>query len=105
MKKQIVQYVLNFAFLLFVFMITMVSVLQGENLKLTVQYILSADLAWVILAVDCVLIFIVGESVIIRYLLKTLKVKVPFFHCCLYSFIGFFYSCITPSAPVVSQCR
>ena len=58
MKKQIVQYVFNFAFLLFVFMITMVSVLQGENLKLTVQYILSADLAWVILAVDCVLIFI-----------------------------------------------
>ena len=98
MKKQIVQYVLNFAFLLFVFAITMVSVLQGENLKLTVEYILSADPVWVILGVICVLIFIIGESVIIRYLLKTLNVKVPFFHCCLYSFIGFFYSCITPSA-------
>jgi uncharacterized protein (TIRG00374 family) len=36
--------------------------------------------------------------VIIHYLMRTLHTRVPFSHCCLFSFTGFFYSCITPGA-------
>jgi uncharacterized protein (TIRG00374 family) len=57
-----------------------------------------ADPAYILPAIACVLLFIMGESVITLYLLRTLGTRVSFSHCCLYSFIGFFYSCITPSA-------
>ena len=42
--------------------------------------------------------FILGESVIIFYMMKTLGASVKMTHCALYSFVGFFFSCITPSA-------
>ena len=57
-----------------------------------------ADPFWISLATVCVVVFILGESVIIHLLLRTLGTVVRFGHCCLYSFVGFFYSCITPSA-------
>ena len=46
----------------------------------------------------CVVFFILGESVIIFYMMKTLGASVKMTHCALYSFVGFFFSCITPSA-------
>ena len=46
----------------------------------------------------CVVLFILGESVIIFYMMRTLGAKVKIGHCALYSFVGFFFSCITPSA-------
>jgi uncharacterized protein (TIRG00374 family) len=39
-----------------------------------------------------------GESTVIYYLMNTQNIGITFSRCCLYSFIGFFYSCITPSA-------
>ncbi len=52
---------------------------------------------WV-LGVFCVLVFIMSESFILRYTLKELGAPTKFFDCLLYSFVGFFFSCITPSA-------
>lgn len=73
-------------------------VFHDENLTQVVHYLSTADLRYVIPAVGFVIAFILGESVVIHYLLKSLGSKVRFSHCALYSFIGFFYSAITPSA-------
>ncbi|MCI7812192.1 MAG: lysylphosphatidylglycerol synthase transmembrane domain-containing protein [Lachnospiraceae bacterium] len=45
-----------------------------------------------------VILFVCGESTIIFYMMRSLGIHAPFLHCIKYSFIGFFFSCITPSA-------
>lgn len=89
---------LNALFLIIVFGLTVWSVFHGEDLRKIGESLILANNFFLIPAICCVILFILGESVVITYLLRTLGTKVSFGHCCLYSFIGFFYSCITPSA-------
>ena len=90
--------ILNMLFLALVFALTIWSVFRGEDLSQVLYYLDTADIMWVVPGIGCVLLFILGESVIIYYLMRTLGTRVQLSHCCLYSFIGFFYCCITPSA-------
>ena len=89
---------LNASFLAFIFILTVYAVFRGEDFGELLGYIADANPAYIGTGVVCVVLFILGESVVIHYLLRVLSVRVRFSHCCLYSFIGFFYSCITPSA-------
>lgn len=90
--------ILNILFLAIVFALTLWSVFHGEDLRQVLSFLATADPRYLAPSVVCVVLFILGESVIIFYLMRTLGTHAPFSHCCLYSFIGFFYSCITPSA-------
>ena len=90
--------VFNFLFLAAVFAATLYYVFHGEDLGQLVEYIQMSDARYWIIAVIFMLGYIIGESVIIFYLMKSMKENVVFGHCCLYSFIGFFFCCITPSA-------
>lgn len=78
--------------------LTLWYVFRDESLSQVVEYLSGAKMGYVTLAVMAVVAFILGESVVLRCLLGSLGTKVPFRHCCLFSFIGFFYSAITPSA-------
>lgn len=89
---------LNLLFVAVIFLLTLWLVFRGEDLGDVAEYLSEADPRFVLLSILCVIFFILGESVIINYLMWTLGQPVRFFHCCLYSFIGFFFSCITPSA-------
>jgi len=89
---------LNAAFLVSVFAITFYLVFRGEDFGQLLNYVAQADSACVAAGIVCVVGFILGEATIIHYLLRVLGTRIKFLHCCLYSFIGFFYSCITPSA-------
>ena len=89
---------LNTLFLVSIFILTLWAVFQGQDIGQIAEYLAVAETGYVIAAVACVVLFIIGESAIILYLLRTLGTRARFRHCCLYSFIGFFYSCITPSA-------
>lgn len=89
---------LNALFLTSIFALTIWAVFKGQDIGQVADCLAIADIRDVIPAIACVVLFIIGESVIILYLLRTLGTKARFSHCCLYSFIGFFYSCITPSA-------
>ena len=53
---------------------------------------------WLIPGVICVVVFIWGESIIIFYMMRTLGIKLKKWTCFLFSSVGFFFSCITPSA-------
>lgn len=90
--------ILNFLFLVCVFSLTVFLVFRGEDLGEIVKVVKSANKWYLLLGIVCVVLFIIGESVIIYYMMRTLDEKVHMAHCALYSFVGFFFSCITPSA-------
>ena len=85
-------------FYLAVLAVTLYYVFTDKNLGEILSLLSEANLGDVAVAVCAVVAFILGESVVLRYLLGKLGAKVSFWHCSLFSFIGFFYSAITPSA-------
>ena len=85
-------------FLLLVFGSTVYMVFHGEDLERTLEIIARVRKEYLIPAVLCVVFFIWGESIIIYYMMGTLQVRLKKWTCFLFSSIGFFYSCITPSA-------
>lgn len=84
--------------MLTVFSLTIWAVFRGEDPDLVFSYVKTANPVFLLLGVLCVVTFILGESLIICYLLRVLGYKVRAARCYLYSFVGFFFSCITPSA-------
>lgn len=98
MLKRYGKQIFNTVFFLVVFAMTVWAVFYGADPVQTLACLKQADPLWLIPGVLCVLAFIISESAILFYLMGTLGTKVRFSHCCLYSFIGFFYSAITPSA-------
>ncbi len=90
--------IFNVFFVILCFVLTIYYVFHGEDLASIITYMKKAKASYWVLGVFLVIAFIISESYIIYYLLNTLKHKTKFTHCCLYSFVGFFFSCITPSA-------
>ena len=90
--------IFNIVFLLLVFEGTLYGVFQWENLGENVHILKTVDPLWLIPGVICVVIFIWGESIIIFYMMHTLGIKLKKWTCFLFSSVGFFFSCITPSA-------
>ncbi|WP_343209368.1 lysylphosphatidylglycerol synthase transmembrane domain-containing protein [Anaerolentibacter hominis] len=93
-KKKIV----NALFFVLVFGLTIYSVFKGEDLKELFHTLTKANPLYLVLGAACVVFFIWGESIIIHYILDTLSVRTRKRTCFMYSCIGFFFSCITPSA-------
>ena len=89
---------LNGIFLLTVFALTIYSVFSGEDLSDIWDTISEASPVYLLMGVGCVIFFIWAESAILHYLLGTLGIKTKRRTCFLYSSVGFFFSCITPSA-------
>lgn len=88
----------NLLFLLIVFGLTIYLVFRGKDVEEILQTAREADARYLLLSFICVILFILGESAIIFYMMRTLGASVKMSHCALYSFVGFFFSCITPSA-------
>lgn len=89
---------INGIFLLTVFVLTIYSVFSGEDLSDIADTISEASPVYLLMGVGCVIFFIWAESAILHYLLGTLGIKTKRRTCFLYSSVGFFFSCITPSA-------
>lgn len=92
------QKLFNLLFLLLVFALTLYYVFRGEDVGLVLDTMSSAEPIWVACGAGCVLLFIYGESAILHYLFRTLQIRTGRLACFLYSGVGFFFSCITPSA-------
>ena len=97
-KKEKWKKILNAVFVVSIFLITTCTVFCGEDFWEVLHFLTTAKFKYVVPSLIFVILFIFGESVVICYLFRTLGIKTGFFRCCLYSFIGFFYSCVTPSA-------
>lgn len=85
-------------FLIVVFAGTVYGVFHGEDLGKSIRIIREVKKIYLPPAVTCVVFFIWGESIIIHYLMRTLGTRLKKWTCFLFSSIGFFFSCITPSA-------
>ena len=88
----------NIVFLVVVFALTVYGVFSGKDLGRMLEAIRRADIRWLLAGVGLVLVFIWGESIIIWYMMRSFQVKLKKRICFLFSSVGFFFSCITPSA-------
>lgn len=88
----------NMVFLFVVFGLTIYGVFHGEDLETMMQAIRQADIRWLLPGVCLVLFFIWGESIIIWYMMRSFRIYLRKRICFLFSSVGFFFSCITPSA-------
>lgn len=88
----------NGAFLIIIFVLTVYGVFHGEDLNATMDAIRSTDPRWLIPGVALVVFFIWCESAIICYLTRSYGIRLKKRVCFLFSSVGFFFSCITPSA-------
>lgn len=94
-KKKIIG---NAFFLAVIFALTIYGVFHGEDLGAMREAIREADKKWLIPGVALVLFFIWGESVILWYMMRSFGIRLKRRVCFLFSSVGFFFSCVTPSA-------
>ena len=94
-KKKIIG---NGLFLAAVFALTIYGVFHGEDLEAMMEAIRGVNKAKLIPGVGLVLFFIWGESVILWYMMRSFGIRLKKRICFLFSSVGFFFSCITPSA-------
>lgn len=90
--------IFNGVFLAVVFALTIYGVFHGEDLSSMMDAIHRADKRWLIPGIALVAFFIWGESIIIWYMMRSSGIQLKKRTCFLFSFVGFFFSCITPSA-------
>lgn len=89
---------INTIFLFAVFGLTLYGVFHGEDLDAMLAAIQSADIRWLLPGVCFVVFFIWCESIIIWYMMRSYGIRLKKRLCFLFSSVGFFFSCITPSA-------
>lgn len=94
-KKKVI---FNAVFLLIVFILTLYGVFHGEDLGAMAEAIRNADVIWLLPGICFVVFFIWGESIIIWYMMRSFQIHLKKRVCFLFSSVGFFFSCITPSA-------
>ncbi len=97
MKKKF-SYFLDVLVIVVISVITIKLLFSGSDFKTIIKDFRRAGEEWLVFGLLLVLLFVCSESVIIKYMLRMLKTSVPLLRCIKYSFIGFFYSYITPSA-------
>ena len=68
--------IFNTIFLILIFSITVYMVFKGEDLGEIIHTVRQADPVYLLISVVCVVLFILGESVIIFYMMRTLGAKV-----------------------------
>ncbi|MBQ4089342.1 MAG: flippase-like domain-containing protein [Clostridia bacterium] len=98
LKSAIRKKILQITLLVILFALTFWSVFRGEDFHEVLLFLRTADLKFIIPSILCVFMFIGSEAIIIHYLLGKMGKRIRMSHCWLYSFTGFFYSAITPSA-------
>lgn len=84
--------------LLFLVALTFYLLFRDKDIGSVVASIHGTDPIYIVLSFGLVIVFVCFESVIIHYMMRSLKKKSRLLSCIKYSFIGFFFSCITPSA-------
>ena len=88
----------NICFFAAVLGLTLYGIFHGEDLGAMAKALGEADVKWLIPGVILVLFFIWGESVILWYMMRSFGIRLRKRCCFLFSSVGFFFSCITPSA-------
>ena len=90
-------------YLIYIFILLVVTILavyfvMKQDPKAVLDVILSCDVSWLLVSILVVIFYFVVEGVILMILAKMYRRKYPFYKGLLNSFIGIFFSNITPSS-------
>lgn len=88
--------IFNGLFLVALIVFTVWAVFKDQDLGKIITLVSDIHPIFLIIGFTLVIVYVCSESVIIKYLLHTVHIKAPMHNCIRYSFVGFFYSCITP---------
>lgn len=97
-KKKFLKYSLNILLILLITALALTFIFKGNDPKQVWEKVKAAKTGFVFAGMGMMVIFVCGESVIMRYLFGQLKAKMSLGKCLLLSNIGFFFSAITPGA-------
>lgn len=98
MSSKVRKNIFNALFLAALLAITVWAIFRDQDLGIILDTLAGIPPVFLVIGLVLVLLYVCSESVIIKYLLSTVQIRVPLLNCIRYSFVGFFYSCITPSA-------
>lgn len=86
----------NAIFFLFIVGVTFYLLLKDQELPLIFDSIRRTNIVYLLFGIVAVIFFVCCEAVIIHYLMIKLQSPLGLRRCMKYSFIGFFFACITP---------
>lgn len=98
MEKKTLKYVLNVLFVALILGLTFRLIFSGQELPEILSDLKAANPFWIAAGAGLVFLHVAGESSVIHFMLRKLDKKTSFLRCLKYSFIGFFFCDITPSA-------
>lgn len=98
LNKKTVTYILNIIFIAFAAIMVYRIFFGNSELSDIAEDVKQANTVWTVSGLVVLIAFVCCESWIIHYMLRIYKIKISFLRCVRYSFVGFFYSCITPSS-------
>lgn len=89
---------ISYLFFVLLAVLSFYAVFHDNDIGMVASAIRKIKLPYLLLSAATALVFTMMEGVMIWYLLRTLQGKAKFMQCIRYSFVGFLYSGITPSA-------
>ena len=89
---------LSYLFFVLLAVLAFYTVFQDNDMEMVAASLKKMRLSYVLAAAVAALVFTMLEGVMIWYLLRGLQGRAKFWDCIRYSFVGFLYSGITPSA-------
>ncbi|AFA48004.1 lysylphosphatidylglycerol synthase transmembrane domain-containing protein [Acetobacterium woodii] len=98
MAKKINKKLLNLLFFLLIMGLTIYVMLKGNDIGAILGAISSMNVGYLFLALLAALFFVVAEGTMIWYLMHGRSGTNSILRCISYSFVGYFYSALTPSS-------
>ncbi len=90
--------VFNFALFFTIMLITMIFVFRGQDMKGMFKTMGQMSIGCLIITIALSVLNVASEGIMIFFLFRKMGKKTNLLRCISYSFIGFFYSGLTPSA-------
>lgn len=97
-KKNIRKFIINFGIFAIIMALTLWSIFRNQDITEVIDAVWKMPRQFMAIAIFLAVFFISGEGCMIYYLLKGIGEHTTILRCISYSFIGFFFSGITPSA-------
>ena len=101
--KKTKKFILNFIFFIMLIILTFSIILKDQNVLDIFYLMLDSKKGYIIIAILCMLVYLLLEAVNMQRTLKVTGNKTKFLSAVKYSFIGFFFSAITPAARNANQ--
>ncbi len=95
MKKK---YLRNLILFMLIILLTFYIILKDQSITKIIEVLSSIDLKYILIAIICMLIYLICEAINIGRTLKVLGEKSTFYKNIKYAMIGFFFSSVTPAA-------